>query len=82
MERYSNSSFFIFGFTSYVYEYLIKNLDNKKIERNFSKGTLIHGGGWKKMDKLKVNNGIFKKKLIKKINSKKDFTSPKFCFFQ
>ena len=73
MEKYSNTNFFIFGFTSYIYEYLLKNLDNKKIKKDFSKGILIHGGGWKKMEEIKMPNKIFKKKLKEKLKLEKIF---------
>ena len=67
MEKYSNSTFFIFGFTSYVYEFLIKSINNSKLKKNFSNAVLIHGGGWKKMEKIKISNEIFKKKLKEKL---------------
>ena len=28
---------------------------------------MLHGGGWKKLEKLKINNELFKKKLGKKL---------------
>ena len=68
LEKYSDSNFFIFGFTSYVYQFLLKKIDTKKIKKDFSKGALIHGGGWKKMEDIKISNEIFKKKLKKKLN--------------
>jgi len=68
LEKYSDSNFFIFGFTSYVYHFLLKKIDTKKIKKDFFKGALIHGGGWKKMEDIKISNEIFKKKLKKKLN--------------
>ena len=68
LEKYSDSNFFIFGFTSYVYQFLLKKIDTKKIKKDFFKGVLIHGGGWKKMEDIKISNKIFKKKLKKKLN--------------
>ncbi len=73
IEKYSDKNFLIFGFTSYIYEFLIKNLDNKKIKKNFSKGILIHGGGWKKMEEIKMSNKIFKTKLKEKLKIEKIF---------
>ena len=70
LNKYKNEKFFIFGFTSYVYEHLIQKIRNSK---NFSNGILIHGGGWKKMEKLKISNKNFKEKLNKKIGLKKIF---------
>ena len=60
------NNFLIFGFTSLVYENLIQNLSANSLKANFNNGILIHGGGWKKMEQLKINNNIFKKKLIEK----------------
>jgi len=71
LKKYSSDRFLIFGFTSLVYENLIQKLSFNLIKSDFQNGILIHGGGWKKMEKLKVNNTIFKKKLIEKINLNK-----------
>ena len=68
LAKYSNKKFLIFGFTSLIYENLIKKLSNKSAKLNFKNGILIHGGGWKKMEKFKINNSSFKKKLFEKIN--------------
>ena len=47
LEKYNKQNFFIFGFTSFIYENLIKKISNKKIKFKFDKGILLHGGGWK-----------------------------------
>ena len=70
LKKYGENKFLIFGFTSLVYENLIKKLSVHLIKSNFKNGILIHGGGWKKMEKLKVNNFVFKKKLMNKISLK------------
>jgi len=67
-KNYSSNKFFIFGFTSLVYENLIKKLKNNY---DFKNGILIHGGGWKKIESKKINNKRFKDILRKKINLKK-----------
>ena len=55
-----NQKFIIFGFTSNVYLQLIKKLDPSKINRSsFLKATLIHGGGWKKIESQKLNRKKF-----------------------
>jgi phenylacetate-coenzyme A ligase PaaK-like adenylate-forming protein len=71
LQNYSKESFLIFGFTSYVYQYLINELDKSKINFDLSKAILIHGGGWKKMSSMNISNTEFKDKLKKylKINS-------------
>ncbi len=66
IDQFGDKPFFIFGFTSFVYENLIKKFDDKLYQFNFSNGILLHGGGWKKMEDLKITNQSFKKKLFKK----------------
>ena len=73
LEKYSKERFLIFGFTSSVYEYFIKMLDVSKIFKDFSNGILIHGGGWKKMENIKVSNYTFKKNLNEKLKLTKIF---------
>ena len=67
LKKYGNEKFFIFGFTSLIYEFLIKQLSSGLLTSNFKKGILLHGGGWKKLEKIKINNELFKKKLCKKL---------------
>ena len=67
MKKYGNEKFFIFGFTSLIHEFLIKKLSSRLPNWNFNKGILLHGGGWKKLEKIKINNELFKKKLCKKL---------------
>ena len=63
-KKYQNKKFLIFGLTNLVWE---KFLNNRQIKNeNFSKCILLHGGGWKKLDKLKISNDDFKNKLFEK----------------
>ena len=59
LEKNGNKKFLIFGFTSLIYENLIKKISTKLLNYNFNKGILLHGGGWKKLEALKVSNKIF-----------------------
>lgn len=70
LDKFAKQKFLIFGFTSLVYEQLINKLDIKKIKSFFENSILIHGGGWKKMEKIKVSNEIFKRKLNKSLKIK------------
>ena len=67
LEKNGKRKFLIFGFTSLIYENLIKKLSIKLLNSNFSKSILIHGGGWKKLEALKIDNKTFKKKLFNKL---------------
>lgn len=73
LDEYGKSNFFVFGFTNQVYENLFLNLKTNLLNHNFSNGILIHGGGWKKMINIKVNNEKFKKNLFNKIKLSKVF---------
>tara|TARA_B100000795_G_C22799277_1_gene440960 strand:- start:2047 stop:3102 length:1056 start_codon:yes stop_codon:yes gene_type:complete len=73
LKKYGSSNFLIFGFTSLVYQNLYIDLIKKKLKFNFSKGILLHGGGWKKMFNIKVNNYSFKKNLKNKLGLSKIF---------
>ena len=73
LRQYSSAPFFMFGFTSSVFESLINKLSIKKVNQNFKNAILLHGGGWKKMENKKINNFLFKQKIFKKLGIKKIF---------
>tara|TARA_B110000003_G_scaffold225016_1_gene225681 strand:- start:25893 stop:26954 length:1062 start_codon:yes stop_codon:yes gene_type:complete len=73
LRKYGKNKFFVFGFTSFVYENLFKKLLVNKLDTNFKNGILIHGGGWKKMENIKVNKTTFKKNLEIKLKLKNIF---------
>ena len=50
-----------------IFKILIKELKEKL---NLKKGILIHGGGWKKLDDIKISNEKFKYLLNKKFELK------------
>jgi phenylacetate-coenzyme A ligase PaaK-like adenylate-forming protein len=69
LTKNSHQKFLIFGFTYNVYINLLKKLDPNKVDvKLFKKSILIHGGGWKKLDNLKVNTRTFNLMLKKKLN--------------
>lgn len=57
---------FIFGFTSSVYENLIKKFNNSSYLHRLKNAYVLHGGGWKKMEDQKISNLKFKNHLLKK----------------
>ncbi len=67
LSKYGDKPFLIFGFTFNIYENLILKLDKNKILKDFSKGIILHGGGWKKLENLKIDNKKLKSILSKKI---------------
>jgi phenylacetate-coenzyme A ligase PaaK-like adenylate-forming protein len=73
LSKYEKNKFFIFGFTSLIYENLIEKLEINKINSDFKNAILLHGGGWKKLENKKISNKIFKNKIYKKLNIKNVF---------
>ena len=71
IEKNSSEQIFIFGFTSLIYENLIEKLDCKRLNKKINNSILIHGGGWKKMEKRKITNLNFKTSLYEKLGIKK-----------
>jgi phenylacetate-coenzyme A ligase PaaK-like adenylate-forming protein len=71
LNKHSKSKFLVFGFTYNIFLNLINQLKiNKLSQKNFSKAFLIHGGGWKKIEKQKIKRGTFNELLNKKLNIK------------
>lgn len=53
--------FLLFGFTFMVWQYFYSQLEGTGIDlRN---GTLIHSGGWKKLEELAIGNAEFRRRL-------------------
>ena len=48
-----------------VFDNLINKLSKKLCKNTFENGILLHGGGWKKMEKIKINNMNSKKNYLK-----------------
>ena len=61
LNKNKNKKFIVFGFTSSVWFDLLNEMKKKKMMLNKNNGILIHGGGWKKLHNLRVNNNRFKK---------------------
>ena len=54
LKTHYKKKFLVFGFTSNIYLNLIEKIDEKKINsKYFSNAFVIHGGGWKKIEKKK-----------------------------
>ncbi len=63
LKKNENKEFVIFGFTSSIWFNLVKEAKKQKIKLKKNHGILVHGGGWKKMYKLRVDNNIFKNEI-------------------
>jgi len=63
LKNNENKEFVIFGFTSSIWFNLLAELKKQNIKFKKNQGILIHGGGWKKMYNLKVNNNKFKNEI-------------------
>ncbi len=61
--KFSHEPFLIFGFTSFIYEKFISELEKRNLNYDLSQATLIHGGGWKKLESKAISNHAYKEKL-------------------
>jgi hypothetical protein len=64
LDGLKGGAFFLFGFTFMIWQHFYRAL--AKLPRRFdlSKGTLIHGGGWKKLAELSVSRQDFHEALF------------------
>ncbi len=69
LSNYSDQKFLMFGFTFEVYDSFFGKKNNLG-KVNLKNAILIHGGGWKKLEKNKVSNKDFRKKFSLKYNLK------------
>jgi phenylacetate-coenzyme A ligase PaaK-like adenylate-forming protein len=60
LEKHSGEKIFIFGFTFMIWECFYKALRDKNISLDLSNGTMIHGGGFKKIMDEAVDNNTYK----------------------
>ncbi|MCI2106068.1 MAG: acyl-protein synthetase [Intestinimonas sp.] len=59
LERWGDQPFFLFGFTFLVWKHFYSALRQAGLRMDFSCGTLIHGGGWKSMQREAVSRDRF-----------------------
>lgn len=71
LKKYSEKKFLIFGFTSQIYEILCKKLSMLKVKFPIDNGIILHGGGWKKLENLKIDNKNLKKIIKSKLRINK-----------
>lgn len=63
LEQVNGGPFLLFGFTFMVWKYFCQVLRENAEHLDFSSGTLIHGGGWKKLQEQAVPPGEFHRAL-------------------
>lgn len=55
----SSGQFLVFGFTFQVWQFL-QEVDISGLKLDFSNGLILHGGGWKKLESIRVSDSMFK----------------------
>lgn len=68
LEKHSGQQILLFGFTFMVWQHLYCALRDMGMKLDFHDGLLIHGGGWKKLESMKVSAQTFKEKLQEQCN--------------
>lgn len=63
LAAHGDAPFFIFGFTYLIYANFMSTLLAAGVELDLRNGILFHGGGWKKLEALKVSDAEFKNGL-------------------
>lgn len=63
LEKHKDEKIFLFGFTYMVWLHFYKKLQELGCKLDLKNGILIHGGGWKKLQKEMVSSQEFKKRL-------------------
>jgi phenylacetate-coenzyme A ligase PaaK-like adenylate-forming protein len=63
VDRHKDEPVFIFGFTFMVWKYFIETLKREGLKLPFAAGTLLHGGGWKKLQDQSVDNEVFRAEI-------------------
>jgi len=61
LRKHQSQPFLMFGFTFMVWKYFYSTLVSTNKDWDLSNGTLIHSGGWKKLQDEAVSNKDFKK---------------------
>ena len=70
-EKYNGQETFIFGFTSIIFQHFIQPLQTQGAPLLLDGATLLHGGGWKKLEDISVDNVRYKSLLDKVAGIKK-----------
>ncbi len=63
LEKHEGKNILLFGFTFIIWQHFYKELKRTGFRPDLSKGTILHGGGWKKLADQAVSPTAFKKAL-------------------
>jgi phenylacetate-coenzyme A ligase PaaK-like adenylate-forming protein len=63
LEKHRGENILLFGFTFIVWQHFYKELRDTGFRPDLSTGTVLHGGGWKKLLDQAVSPGDFKRSL-------------------
>ena len=63
LEKHQGEEILLFGFTYMIWQHFYAQLKEMKYHPELSKGTMIHGGGWKKLVEQAVSPDEFKAAL-------------------
>lgn len=63
LEKHQGKPLLIFGFTFMIWQHFYKELQQSGRRLDFSRGVLIHGGGWKKLASEAISSTEFRKRL-------------------
>jgi hypothetical protein len=66
VNKFKDQKILIFGFTDTIWSFFIK----ENLNVDLSNCILLHGGGWKKLENLKIDKLTFKNILLKRYNIK------------
>ena len=66
--KYMNQPILFFGFTFMIWKHFLAQIESSGISFSFSNGSVIHGGGWKKLIDQAVSEDDFKKSFKKLLN--------------
>ena len=62
LQRNPQGPFLVFGFTAMVWQHLFLATDSLEPKLDLSRGILVHGGGWKKLEALAVSPEAFRRR--------------------
>lgn len=69
VQKFGSEPFLIFGFTFMVWSQLYNTFEDRELD--LSQATMIHSGGWKKMESESVDNEVFRAAFLRRFNLSK-----------